>query len=34
MTFATIHGAGHMVPRERPEAALYVISKFMANQDL
>ena len=26
LTFATIHGAGHMVPKEKPEAALYVIS--------
>ena len=31
-TFATVQGAGHLVPTYKPHFALTMISKFLANQ--
>jgi cathepsin A (carboxypeptidase C) len=32
-SFMQVHGAGHMVPMDQPRTALYMITKFMGNQD-
>jgi len=32
-SFMQVHGAGHMVPMDQPRTALYMISKFMSNQN-
>lgn len=29
MTFATVHGAGHMVPQDQPEIAYFLIGNFI-----
>ena len=34
LTYTTVLGAGHMVPEDKPAAALYVFQKFLENQDL
>jgi len=34
LSFATIRGAGHMVPQYRPQAAITMFSKFLAGQPL
>lgn len=31
MSFATVHGAGHMVPQDQPEIAHYLISEWIKN---
>nr|CAH8855594.1 unnamed protein product [Trichobilharzia regenti] len=33
-TFATVRGAGHMAPRDRPDAVYHLISSFIKNQPL
>ena len=30
LSFATVHGAGHMVPSTRPQAALELFRRFLA----
>jgi Serine carboxypeptidase len=30
MSFVTLHGAGHLVPQSRPQAAYHMISKFLS----
>jgi hypothetical protein len=30
MSFVTVHGAGHLVPQSRPQAAYHMISKFLS----
>lgn len=34
LTFATIDGAGHMVPYDRPEVALEMVNRWLASKDL
>ena len=34
MSFATVHGAGHMVPGDQPARALDMITKFVKGQPL
>ena len=34
LTFCTIKGAGHEVPRYKPKEAYYMFSKFLKNEDL
>ncbi|KAH8081981.1 alpha/beta-hydrolase [Cristinia sonorae] len=33
-TFATIYGAGHMVPYDKPEASLHLVQRWLANEAL
>jgi len=33
-TFATVKGAGHMVPRTQPERAYAMLSRFLSGQPL
>jgi hypothetical protein len=33
MTFATVHGAGHMVPTDQPQVAQQIIYNFIHDQD-
>lgn len=34
LTFATVRGAGHMVPFDKPEEAAYMLEKWVANEHL
>ena len=34
LTFCTIKGAGHEVPKYKPKEAYYMFSKFINNEDL
>ena len=34
LTFATVRGAGHMVPYTQPARALHLFQAFLANTDL
>lgn len=34
LAFLTVHGSGHMVPQFRPQAALHMLQKLLAGQDL
>jgi len=34
LTYATVHGSGHMVPQFRPEAAYYMFSRFLTGRPL
>ncbi|EGN93789.1 hypothetical protein SERLA73DRAFT_171708 [Serpula lacrymans var. lacrymans S7.3] len=34
LTFATIHGAGHMVPYDKPQEALQLVNRWLAGGDL
>lgn len=34
LSFLTVHGAGHMVPQFRPQAALHMITRFVSFQPL
>ena len=34
LTYTTVLGAGHMVPEDKPAAALYLLEKFLNKQDL
>ncbi|CAL1712348.1 unnamed protein product [Somion occarium] len=34
LTFATIYGAGHMVPYDKPEASLELVKRWLAGDDL
>ena len=33
MTFATVHGAGHMVPTDQPQVAQQIMYNFIHDQD-
>lgn len=32
LTFASVLGAGHMVPKDKPEVAYYLIKKWLNNE--
>jgi cathepsin A (carboxypeptidase C) len=32
LTFATVHGSGHMIPQFRPRVSLHVFKKFIAGE--
>ncbi|CAL6419785.1 unnamed protein product [Bathycoccus prasinos] len=34
LTFATVHGSGHMIPQFRPRVSLHVFKKFIAGEPL
>jgi len=34
LTFATVHGSGHMIPQFRPRVSLHVFQKFIAGEPL
>lgn len=34
LTFATVLGAGHMVPHDKPAEALVLVSRWIAEQDI
>ena len=34
LSFLTVHGSGHMVPQFRPQAALHMLSKLLADEPL
>jgi len=33
MTFATVHGAGHMVPTDQPQVAQYIVYNFIHDKE-
>jgi carboxypeptidase C (cathepsin A) len=34
LTYATVHGSGHMVPEDKPEEASYLISNWIKGNRL